>query len=268
MNLSEGGAMRDYETLDVESKEGVAYVMLNRPSVYNVFDERVVEELTDCFTQVSQNNGIYAAVLTGNGRYFCAGADLNWMQKVATYTKEENIEDSKKMAHMFHTIDSCSKPVVGRINGSAFGGGVGLVAVCDVAVCSENAAFAFSEVNLGIVPAVVSTYVIPKIGVSHARALFVTGKRFGAEEAVHVGLVHKSCPLEGLDDVIHEQLTLLQSSGPNAMRAAKGMIHKWSILPEDVYRNYTTELIADLRASEEGEEGIKAFLEKRKPVWR
>jgi methylglutaconyl-CoA hydratase len=268
MNLSQGGVMHDYETLDVESKEGVAYVMLNRPKVYNVFNERVVKELTDCFTQISQNNSIYAAVLTGKGRYFCAGADLNWMQKVATYTKEENIEDSRKMAHMFHAINNCSKPVVGRINGSAFGGGVGLVAVCDVAICNENAVFAFSEVNLGIVPAVVSAYVIPKIGVSHARALFVTGKRFTAEEAVHIGLVHNSCPLEELDDVTHEQLTLLQSSGPNAMKAAKEMIHNWSILPGDIYRDHTAELIADLRASEEGEEGIKAFLEKRKPVWR
>lgn len=258
----------NYTTLDVESKEGVAYVMLNRPDVYNAFNERVIEELTECFTQLSDDNTIYTVVLTGKGRHFCAGADLNWMQKVARYTKEENIKDSQKMARMFHCIDTCPKPVVGRINGSAFGGGVGLIAVCDVAVTHEKAVFAFSEVKLGIVPAVVSTYVIPKIGVSYARSLFVTGERFPAEKALHIGLVHRVCPFKELDATTEECINLLTSSGPQAVTAAKNMIQNWSQLPINDYRDYTAQLIADLRASKEGKEGIKAFLEKRKPVWR
>lgn len=260
--------MYDYETLDVECKKGIATVMLNRPDVYNAFNETQIEELTECFSHLSEDQSVYAVVLTGKGRHFCAGADLNWMQKVASYTREDNIKDSQKLAHMFHTIDTCSKPVVGRINGSAFGGGVGLVAVCDVAVCSEKARFAFSEVNLGIVPAVISTYVLPKIGVSHARALFATGERFSAEKAAEIGLVHDVCPLEDLDAKTDEHLNLLQSSGPQAVKAAKNLIQTWSQLQKDEFRKYTVELIADLRASQEGKEGIRAFLEKRKPVWR
>lgn len=260
--------MYQYNTLTVECKEGTAWVAMNRPEVYNAFNETQIEELTDCFSTLSDDTHIYAVVLTGEGRHFCAGADVNWMQKVAEYTKEENVKDSQKMGLMFHTINVCPKPVVGRINGSAFGGGVGLVAVCDSAVCSDQAVFAFSEVKLGIVPAVISTYVIPKIGVSHARSLFVTGTRFTADKALEIGLVHHVCPLEELDAVVEKQLHLLHSSGPRAATAAKELIQKWSVLQKDEFREYTEELIADLRASEEGKEGMRAFLEKRKPVWR
>ncbi len=260
--------MYQYETLAVESTEGTAQVIMNRPDVYNAFNETQIEELRDCFSQLSKDKNVYAIVLTGRGRHFCAGADLKWMQKVSSYTREENISDSQKMGDMFHTINTCPKPVVGRINGSAFGGGVGLVAVCDYAVCSDKAVFAFSEVNLGIVPAVISTYVLPKIGISHARSLFVTGERFSAERAYEIGLVHTVCTLEDMDAVIHEKVALLQSSGPHAVKAAKELIQKWSVTPRHEFRDYTEHLIADLRASEEGKEGIKAFLEKRKAVWR
>lgn len=260
--------MNQYKTLDVKYAEGTAQVTLNRPDVFNAFNEIQIEELTEWFSSAAKDERICTVVLTGKGRHFCAGADLNWMKKVASYSRDENIEDSQKMAHMFHAIDTCPKPVVGRINGSAFGGGVGLVAVCDVAVCSHKAVFAFSEVKLGIVPAVISTYVIPKIGASHARSLFVTGERFTARRALEIGLVHKVCPPEELDEKTTEVLTLLQSSSPHAVTAAKTLIQNWSTLPKDAYRQYTAEVIADLRASEEGREGIKAFLEKRKPVWR
>ncbi len=257
-----------YSTLDVQSEKGVATVVLNRPEVSNAFNEMQIEEITKCFSQFSEDSSIYAIVLTGKGRHFCAGADLTWMQKVASFTREENVEDSRKMAHMFHVVNTCPKPVVGLINGSAFGGGVGLVAVCDVAVCSDQAVFAFSEVKLGIVPAVISTYVVPKIGLSHARALFLTGERFTAQKALTIGLVHSVCPPEELDAKTKEQLSLLETSGPSAMKAAKTLLQNWSQLSEKEFRDYTTRLIADLRASEEGKEGIQAFLEKRKPVWR
>ena len=260
--------MYQYETLTVECEKGVVQVAMNRPDVYNAFNEMQIEELTSCFSQLSEDESVYAIILTGKGRHFCAGADLNWMKKVATYTREENVADSRKLGDMFHTIDTCPKPVVGRINGSAFGGGVGLVAVCDVAVSSDQAVFAFSEVKLGIVPAVISTYVVPKIGVSHARALFVTGERFSAKRACEIGLVHKVCPLEELDTHTDEIIHVLQSTGPRAATAAKDLLRVWSQKPPDEYRSYTEQLIADLRASEEGKEGITAFLEKRKPVWR
>jgi methylglutaconyl-CoA hydratase len=260
--------MYQYTTLNVECKEGTAQVVLNRPDVYNAFNETVIDELTHCFSHLSGDDAVHAVVFTGAGRHFCAGADLNWMKKTASYTREENIADSKKMGDMFEIITTCSKPVVGRINGSAFGGGVGLVAVCDVVVCSENALFAFSEVKLGIVPAVISSYVLPKIGVSHARSLFVTGERFGAQKAYEIGLVHTVCPQEELDTHTEKVTTLLKSSGPQAVKAAKTLIQTWSVHTRDEFRKYTEELIADLRASEEGKEGITAFLEKRKPVWR
>lgn len=260
--------MDSYETLDVESRNGVTTVSLNRPDVYNAFNELQVAELTECFSQVSEDNTVYAVVLTGNGRHFCAGADLKWMQKVASFTRGENYEGAKKMAHMYHTINTCTKPVVGRINGSAFGGGVGLVAVCDVAVCNSDAVFAFSEVNLGIVPAVISRYVLPKIGVSHARSLFTTGERFSAQKALDIGLVHEMCPSKELDEKTDEKVSLLRSSGPRAVYVAKKLIQTWSVLEDTRFGEYTVELIADLRASKEGKEGIMAFLEKRKPKWR
>jgi methylglutaconyl-CoA hydratase len=260
--------MIHYSTLNVECTEGVAWVMLNRPAVSNAFDDIQVQELTACFSHLSQDNTVYAIVLTGEGRHFCAGADLNWMKKVAQYGREENIEDSHRLSEMYRTIDMSPKPVVGCINGSAFGGGVGLVAVCDIAVCSDQAHFAFSEVKLGIVPAVISTYVIPKIGISHARHLFITGERFSAQNALDIGLVHSICPPEELKTKTGEYLSLLESSGPHAVIAAKELLDRWSVLEKEEYRTYTEELIADLRASEGGTEGIRAFLEKRKPAWR
>lgn len=257
-----------YTTLEVEQKESVAHVALNRPEVNNAFNETQVEELTECFSKLNGHDGVSVIVLTGKGRHFCAGADLAWMQKISTYTREENIADSQKMARMFHVMATCPKPVVGRINGSAFGGGVGLVAVCDIAVCSNEAVFAFSEVKLGIVPAVISSYVIPKVGVSQARLLFLTGQRFTAQKAFEIGLVHEVCPSEALDSTVHTYIESLQTSGPNAMKAAKALIETWSSSSEEEFRAYTPQLIADLRASDEGREGIRAFLEKRKPVWR
>ena len=260
--------MIHYSTLDVECTGGVAWVTLNRPAVSNAFDEMQIQELTACFSRLSQDNTVHAMVLTGEGRHFCAGADLNWMKKVAQYSREENIEDSHRLSEMYRTIHLSPKPVVGCINGSAFGGGVGLVAVCDIAVCSDQAQFAFSEVKLGIVPAIISTYVIPKIGISHARHLFISGERFSAQKALNIGLVHSLCPPEDLKAKTDEYISLLESSGPHAVAAVKELLTQWTVLENEEYRAYTEELIADLRASEGGTEGIRAFLERRKPVWR
>ncbi|MBU7044117.1 MAG: enoyl-CoA hydratase/isomerase family protein [Theionarchaea archaeon] len=260
--------MTHYSTITVEYTDEVAWVTLNRPQVYNAFNDIQVGELTACFSHLSSESGISAIVLTGKGRHFCAGADLNWMKQVASYTKEENRADSHLLGEMYRTIAMSPKPVVGCINGSAFGGGVGLVAACDIAVCSDEAQFAFSEVKLGIVPAVISTYVLPKIGLSHARHLFITGERFPAQKALEIGLIHSLSPPAQLSKRTAEYLSLLKSSGPHAIAAVKELLEQWSTMEKEAFSTYTEELIANLRASEGGTEGIRAFLEKRKPVWR
>jgi methylglutaconyl-CoA hydratase len=260
--------MTHYSTINVKYTNGAAWITLSRPHVYNAFNDLQVEELTACFSHLTHEDGIYALVLTGEGRHFCAGADLNWMKRVASYGREENIADSHRLGEMYRTINMSPKPVLGCINGSAFGGGVGLVAVCDVVLCSDRAQFAFSEVKLGIVPAVISTYVVPKIGLSHARHLFITGERFSAQKALDIGLVHAICSPSQLQTTTQEYLSLLESSGPHAVIAVKELLNQWSALEKEKFCVYTEELIADLRASEGGKEGITAFLEKRKPVWR
>ncbi|MFQ5892168.1 MAG: enoyl-CoA hydratase/isomerase family protein [Candidatus Methanofastidiosia archaeon] len=257
-----------FKTIALRHEDEIAHVALNRSKVQNAFNDVLIRELTECFTQLTEEDNIKIIVLTGEGQTFCSGADLNWMKKMAHYTRGENLSDSKKLAEMYYTIDRCPKPVVGRINGSAFGGGVGLVAVCDIAIASIEAQFAFSEVKLGIVPAVISTYLIPKIGPSNARALFLTGERFGAERALRIGLVHEICPPEELDSKIDEKLKILKSSAPKASIKIKQLIRNWFYMEFEEFRNHTIELIADLRASREGKEGISAFLERRKPVWR
>lgn len=257
-----------FETLQTKQSDRVLYVTLNRPDVHNAFNESLISELTECFKDAAKDDDTRAIVLSGSGKSFCAGADLNWMKKMIGYTRDENVSDSLEMAAMYEAIDKSPKPVIGRINGSAFGGGVGLVAVCDIAVAAEDALFAFSEVKLGIVPAVISRYVIDKIGPSHARALFTTGERFDAERARSIGLVHEVAPADKLDEGVALKLKLLLSSGPRAVTEAKGLVATVPHLDGESATRYTAEKIAELRVSEEGQEGIGAFLEKRKPAWR
>ncbi|MFX0117345.1 MAG: enoyl-CoA hydratase/isomerase family protein [Candidatus Hodarchaeota archaeon] len=262
--------MPRYEHLDITREVDPLphlRIFLNRPEIHNAFNEQLIAELTTCFNDADKANDIRAIVLGGHGRSFCAGADLAWMKKSADFTYDENLEDAKALANLFATIDESRKPVIGRINGAAIGGGSGLVAACDITVAVERAKFAFSEINLGIVPAVISPYVLAKIGVANARELFLTGERFSATRAFQIGLVQYVVPEKELDAKISDLLTSLRSSGPQAIPACKELIRTVAPMPKDQVKNYTIQLIAKLRTSEEGKEGIKSFLEKRKPEW-
>jgi methylglutaconyl-CoA hydratase len=257
-----------YNTLQVELGDGVLTVTLNRPEVHNAFNDELIGEAIDLFSNID-TEAARAVVLKGSGRNFCAGADLNWMSRMVSYTREENIRDSSLLAKMYALIDECPLPVVGRIQGAAIGGGVGLVSVCDVAITTNTTQFGLSEVKLGILPAVISPYVIGKIGRTHARALFLTGERFDAERALRIGLVHRVVeddPAQ-LDAAVFETVTQFKTSGPEAVRECKKLIaHVASHELADAIP-YTIDAIATRRVSEEGQVGMQAFLEKKLAPW-
>src|SRR5512146_2744475 len=254
-----------YHTLLVDEANGIVSVTLNRPDVHNAFNDELIGEAIDLFSGIGQRSGARAVVLRGSGANFCAGADLNWMSKMVAYSREENIRDSSQLAKMYAVIDECPLPVVGRIQGAAIGGGVGLVAVCDIAIASPQSRFGLSEVKLGILPAVISPYVIAKIGASHARALFLTGERFDAERAMRIGLVHRVA--DDIDAAIDETVAQLKTSGPEAVRECKKLIAHVSSSELADAIPYTIDAIATRRVSKEGQDGMRAFLEKKKAPW-
>jgi methylglutaconyl-CoA hydratase len=253
-----------YKTLLVEERDGVVFVTLNRPEVHNAFNDELIAEAIDLFGTIGEGQG-RAVVLRGTGPNFCAGADLNWMSRMVSYTRDENVRDSALLAKMYALIDDCPLPVVGRIQGAAIGGGVGLVSVCDVAIAAKDSKFGLSEVKLGILPAVISPYVIGKIGRSHARALFLTGERFDGARALRIGLVHHLA--DDLDAAVDETLKQLMSSGPEAVRECKKLIAYVASHELADAIPYTIEAIAARRVSEEGQAGMKAFLAKEKAPW-
>jgi methylglutaconyl-CoA hydratase len=256
-----------YNTLLVELSDGVLNVSLNRPEVHNAFNEELIADAVDLFSSIDAN-AARAIVLKGSGKSFCAGADLNWMSRMVSYTRDENVRDSSLLAKMFALIDDCPLPVVGRVQGAAIGGGVGLAAVCDVVIAMSDAKFGLSEVKLGILPAVISPYVIAKIGETHARALFLTGERFEAERAQRIGLVHRVVDtIEQLDAAVYETVTQLKTSGPEAVRECKKLIAHVATHAAVDSIPYTIDAIASRRVSDEGQEGMKAFLEKRLASW-
>jgi methylglutaconyl-CoA hydratase len=250
------------------ARQGIAAVVtLNRPEVHNAFNAQMIAQLTTVFQRLSASDEIRAVVLAGAGRNFCAGADLNWMRASADFTHAENVADAVKLSDMFHAINTCRHPVIGRINGSALAGGTGLTAVCDIAVAAEDARFGFTEARLGIAPAVISQFVVPKIGQSHARALFVTAERFDAQRALAIGLVHRVVPSDQLDAVVAATLREVGQNGPAGVRAAKLMaLTVASLMPVEA-REMAAATIAGLRVSEQGQEGIRSFLEMRRPAW-
>ncbi|MDQ3281337.1 MAG: enoyl-CoA hydratase/isomerase family protein [Acidobacteriota bacterium] len=256
-----------YKTLLVEHANGVLTVTLQRPEVHNAFNDELIAEAIDVFSNIDTSSS-RAVVLKGTGRNFCAGADLNWMSRMVSYTRDENVRDSSLLAKMYALINECPLPVVGRIQGAAIGGGVGLVSVCDIAITTRDTQFGLSEVKLGILPAVISPYVIAKIGETHARALFLTGERFNAERALRIGLVHRIEDSEkDLDAAVYDTVTQLRTSGPEAVRECKKLITH--VASHDLIDAvpYTIDAIATRRVSEEGQEGMKAFLEKRLAPW-
>jgi methylglutaconyl-CoA hydratase len=251
------------------TEEGpVATVTLARPEAHNALNAELVEELTRCFEELAEDQETRVVVLAGEGRSFCAGADIGYMRETAGLSYEENLEDARRLAMMFWTIDECPKPVVAKVQGVAMGGGAGLLAVADVVVADSDARFAFSEIRLGIAPATISPFVVRKIGVSHARSLFVTGERFGGERAREMGLVHRVVSKDGLDEAVEEKVGDLLEGGPVAQATLKGLLRRLETTEPMEAPGLTARVISELRTGEEGQEGLAAFLEKRDPRWR
>jgi methylglutaconyl-CoA hydratase len=259
--------MHQFRHVKMETGGVLARLTLDRPDVHNAFNAEIISELKTAFDTIAAAPDARAVVITGSGKSFCAGADLNYMKSMASFGREENEADAKALSDMFVSIRSCPIPVIGRINGAAMGGGAGLVAACDISVAAESATFAFSEVKLGLVPAVISPYVVERIGPAMARRLFMTGERFDARFAERIGLVDICVPDDILDSVVDEQARQLASSGPTAVAEAKKLVEAVCALPAGEMRQHAISKIAELRGSPEGQEGMGAFLGKRNPEW-
>lgn len=258
-------------TLDID-RRGVAHVTLNRPEIHNAFDDKLIAELTRAFKALDKDKKVRLAVLSGNGKSFCAGGDLNWMRKMRNYNRKENIGDSGRLEAMFAAIANFGKPLIGVVHGAAMGGGSGLTAVCDFVVASDDARFGFTEARIGIAPSVISPYVIEKIGISYARAYFLSGAHFPSDVAKDMGLVHRIVPADMLQVAAEETITEFLKAAPGASQKSKALIRRVVSLSQNAksraaIRTLTIRTIADLRVSAEGQEGMDALLNKRKPKW-
>lgn len=261
--------MSTYTPISVERSynDKIAVVTMRRPEAHNAFNPQLIADLRAAFTELSGDAGLHAVILTGDGPSFSAGADLSMMKEAGALSPEQNLNDARSMAELFEIINTFPCPVIARVNGTAMGGGLGLVAVCDIVIAVEQARLAFSEVKLGIAPAVISPYVIRKIGETHARVLFVTGERFNAVRGREIGLVHIVTAADELDAAVAKTVKELLSSAPNGLRACKKLALSVGTMDPETARNYTAETISTLRTGPEGQEGLQAFLEKRKPNW-
>lgn len=257
----------NYTTLTYTVSDAVAHVFFNRPEIHNAFNSTVITEMLDVFENIGKEKAIRVVVLSGTGKSFCSGADLNWMRGVVNQSFDENLAEATALARLFYMIYSLRQPVIARVNGAAIGGGTGFVAVCDFAIAAESAKFSFSEVKIGVVPACIGPYVVKKIGEGRARELFITGERMGAHRAHEVGLVNRVVPDEQLDGAVNEYLNAILSSGPEAVAMAKKLVSSVPTMAPEEFMPYTAEMIARLRISPEGQEGMDAFLNKRTPNW-
>jgi methylglutaconyl-CoA hydratase len=259
--ISRNGTIR----IDIDDR-GVATITMDRPDVRNAFDDELIDELAGAAAALGRDDAVRVVVLTGAGDVFSAGADLNWMRSMKEWTFEENVADSTRMDAMFRALHDLPKPLIGRINGHALGGGTGLTAVCDIAIAADHARFGFTEVVLGLAPAVISPYVVRKVGRSFARAVFVTGERFGADRAERAGLVHEVVPSGDLDAAVARAVDRCLRAGPLAAAAAK-RLPDLALRPLDEAAAETVRIIAGLRVGAEGQEGMSAFFDKRPAAW-
>lgn len=257
----------DYERIELERDGAVARVWLNRPEVRNALDGGTVAELRGLLFELGSDDTVRVIVLGGRGKAFCAGADLNWMKAMASFTRDDNLREAQSLADLFFTVYDSPKPVVARVHGAALGGGSGLVAACDIAIASDDTVFGFTEVRLGLIPSVISPYVFPRIGESAARELFLTGERIDAARAQQIGLVRAAVAPSDLDAAVDERVARLLEAGPRAISEVKELIEEIAFRRVEDVQRYTVERIAELRASPEGQEGMRAFLEKRRPRW-
>ena len=256
-------------TLDITRTRHVAKVFLNRPDVRNAFNNTVIAELTAAFTQLGTDSELRVIVLGGHGKAFCAGADLTWMRAMADYGWDENRADAQALADMLWAVWRCPVPIVGRIHGDCYAGGVGLAAVCDVLVAAEGMQFCLSEARLGLMPATIAPYVIRALGEQAARRYFVTAERFDATRAQALGFVHEVTPAEALDAKVDEVVATLAGNGPAALRACKRLVQDFAGKPiDEALRTDSVRRIAGIRASVEGKEGVQSFLSKRAPAWQ
>lgn len=254
--------------LTITTQGQVARITLTRPEVRNAFNDAVIAELTQAFASVGADSAVRTVVLAAQGPAFCAGADLNWMRRMADYTRAENLADAGCLAEMLRTIAECPKPTIARVQGDVFAGGVGLVAACDMVVSVDTATYCLSEVKLGLIPATISPYVIRAMGTRAAQRYFLTAERFSAAEAHRIGFVHEVVRAEALDATVDQWVNALVSASPDAVRACKRLVANVAgrdLTPELIA--HTVEAIADIRASEQGREGVQSFLQKRKPNW-
>jgi methylglutaconyl-CoA hydratase len=256
------------EIVELRLDDAVLTVTLNRPGQHNAFNPKLVSRLTEVFRTVATRNDIRVVVLTGSGQTFSAGADLTAITNVAHHTFDQAQIDGQALFDLMMAVDECSQPVVGRINGPAIGGGLGLVSCCDITVTVDRAKFGFSETRLGLVPAVISPFVIAKIGAGWARELFLTGEQFRAEFAQNIGLIHHVVEEEHLNDMVNERVQQLSLAAPGAQAAAKKLIKRQENKSKAEMRAFTADLFARRWQSDEGKEGVNAFLEKRKPNWQ
>jgi len=256
------------QKISSERQGAVVRVWINRPEIHNAFDDEVIAQLGAAIEEATADADVRVIVLGGRGRSFSAGADLNWMRSAASTSDEENLEDAGRLASMLRTLGDTPKATVARVQGTALGGGLGLIAACDVAIAAKRARFGFSEVELGLIPAVISPHVVSKIGPGHARRLFVTGERFDAEYACRIGLIAQVVEDdEALDAAVEQTVGAILSNAPGAVGAAKELVREVTRLGVNEVDDYTARQIAARRGCEEGREGIAAFLEKRKPGW-
>jgi methylglutaconyl-CoA hydratase len=250
------------------SQSGVAKITMNRPELHNAFDDQVIKELTNAIRKIDNNQNIRLLVLAAEGKSFSAGADLNWMKRMATYSWEENYQDSLKLAGLMQALHDCSKTTIAIVQGAAFGGGVGLVACCDIVLASDKALFSLSEVKLGLIPSVISPYVVKAIGERNSKRYFASAEKFDAQEAKLIQLVHKVIGHDELQNFAKDYINKILANGPQAMRQAKQLVNHVVDKPIDEELVLeTAQRIADIRASSEGREGVSAFLEKRPTNW-
>ena len=256
------------ESLLVEDAEGIVSVTLNRPDIHNAFDEILIGDLHGLFRSLADRDDLLAVVLTGAGKSFSAGADLNWMKRAADHTQHENFEDAMRFSNMMDALYELPMTTIAKVNGAAMGGGLGLCACCDIAVAADSAQFSLSEVRLGIIPGIISPYVIQAIGIRESHRWFQSGERFGAAEALRMGLLHGVCTPDALEEEVGSILRELKKGGPKAIRASKTLLREVAGRElDDTTRRETAQRIAGQRATREGREGLSAFLEKRKPDW-
>jgi len=248
---------------------GIYYLTINRPHVMNAFDENLIKDLNDVFLELAINKEIRILVLTGEGKAFSAGGDLDWMRRMSDVSHSENTKDSMKLAEMLYNLDTLPFPTIAAVNGAAFGGGVGLVAACDIAIGNNYSKFSLSEVRLGLIPSVISPYVVQAIGQRNSRYLFLTSAPISSKEAYHIGLLNDYTESENLNDLLEKQLKNILKGGPKALKSSKELISfvNGKVIDEEVMAE-TAKRIADARSSAEGKEGIDAFLQKRKPNWQ